>query len=108
MSLSHFRGDERMPRFVVLGNLTQDGIKTIKDLKKGLENTQKLAKSMDVKIIDSYFTMGRYDWVTIVEAPNVEVAMKTLFMFASGGGNRTETLLAIPSEEAVKLAGELP
>ena len=97
-----------MPRFVVLGNMTQEGIKGMKDLAKGLENTQKLAKDMDVKIVDSYFTMGRYDWVTIVEAPSVEVAMKTLFAFASGGGNRTETLLAISTEEAVKLAGDLP
>ncbi|MHA2600728.1 MAG: GYD domain-containing protein [Candidatus Thorarchaeota archaeon SMTZ1-83] len=97
-----------MPRFVVLGNLTQEGIKAIKDLKSALENTQKLAKSMDVKIVDTYFTMGRYDWVTIVEAPSIEAAMKTLFMFGSGGGNRTETLLAIPTEEAAKLAAELP
>ena len=97
-----------MPRFVILGNLTQEGIKSIKTLKKALEDTQKLAKSMDVKIIDTYFTMGRYDWITIVEAPSVEVAMKTLFMFAQGGGNRTETLLAVPTDEAAKLAGELP
>lgn len=97
-----------MPRFVCLGNLTQDGIKTIKDLKKGLESLEELAKSMDVKVIDSYFTMGRYDWVTIVEAPSVEVAMKTLFMLGARGGNRTETLLAIPTEDAAKLAGEIP
>ncbi len=97
-----------MPRFVVLGNLTQEGIKTIRDLKKAFENTQKLVKSMGVKIIDTYYTMGRYDWVTIAEAPSIEVAMKTLFMFGTGGGSRTETLLAIPTEEAAKLAAELP
>jgi uncharacterized protein with GYD domain len=52
--------------------------------------------------------MGRYDWVAIVEGPDIESAMKSLFMFGRGGTNRTETLTAITGEEAVKLIGELP
>jgi len=60
------------------------------------------------KLLSLYYTMGKYDWVAIVEGPNIEAAMKGLFMFGIGGTNRTETLVGITGEEAVKLIGELP
>jgi len=49
-----------------------------------------------------YWTLGRYDAVGIFEAPNEKVAMK--HSIRMGDNVSSETLVAIPVEEARKLA----
>ena len=53
------------------------------------------------KIIGTYWTLGRYDSVTITEAPDVKTAMKTLMRGSDMAS--TETLVALTREEAIKL-----
>jgi uncharacterized protein with GYD domain len=48
-----------------------------------------------------YWTLGRYDGVTIIEAPSEKDAMKALLQFQDVVD--TETLVAVPREEALKL-----
>lgn len=48
-----------------------------------------------------FWTFGRYDAVSIVEAPTEKDAMKSLLRFQ--GIVDTETLTAVPREEAIKL-----
>jgi len=54
-----------------------------------------------VKIKGTYWTFGRWDTVTIAEGPDEKTAMKALLRF--GDLVSTETLVALPSEEATKL-----
>jgi uncharacterized protein with GYD domain len=49
-----------------------------------------------------YWTLGRYDAVAIFEAPNEKAAMKHSIRLGENVTN--ETLVAIPAEEARKLA----
>jgi len=53
------------------------------------------------KILGFYWTLGRYDGVVISEAPDEKTLMKHVLGFADCVS--TETLVAVPSEEAVKL-----
>jgi uncharacterized protein with GYD domain len=55
-----------------------------------------------------YLTMGRYDIVIIVDAPNPETAAKVILTTASGGAVSTETLQAFSEEEYRKIISELP
>jgi len=48
-----------------------------------------------------YWTLGRYDAVTIIEAPTEKDALKTLLLWKDVVD--TETMVAIPREEAIKL-----
>jgi len=48
-----------------------------------------------------YWTMGRYDAVGIIEAPTEKEAMKILLGIQHWV--ETETMVAVPREEAVKL-----
>ena len=48
-----------------------------------------------------YWTLGRYDGVTIIEAPSEKEAMKALLRFQDVV--ETETLVAVPREEALEL-----
>lgn len=48
-----------------------------------------------------YWTLGRYDGVTFIEAPTEKEGMRALLLFQDVVA--TETLVAVPREEAIKL-----
>ena len=58
-------------------------------------------KKKGVKVLGWYWTLGRYDTVFIFEAANEKEAMKLSASIAEWVA--TETLVAIPREEAIKL-----
>jgi len=72
--------------------------------KKMLAETHKLIEQgakAGVKWLGMYWTLGRYDSVTILEAPDEKTAMKVLIGVADLVS--TETLVAISREDAKKL-----
>ena len=69
---------------------TGRGTKMIGDLKK-----------KGINILGFYWTLGRYDDVVIFEAPTEKDAMKLAFDVREDV--TTETLVAIPREEGLKL-----
>ena len=58
-------------------------------------------KKKGIRIIGWYWTLGRYDTAIIFEAENEKEALKTSLAVADFVA--TETLVAIPREEAIKL-----
>ncbi len=54
-----------------------------------------------VKMIGSYWTLGKYDAVWIYEAPNEKVAIQ--LGLDAGEAMQTQTLVAITRDEALKL-----
>jgi uncharacterized protein with GYD domain len=97
-----------MPVYVALGKFTQKGIENIKDSPARLEATRKVAKSLGGEIKEFYYTMGRYDFVAILEGPNDEATMKALLTIAGAGAVRTETLPATPATKAAEIIKGLP
>lgn len=97
-----------MAIFIVLGSFTQEGITNIKDSPQRLEAAKKVADSVGGAIKEFYYTMGRYDFVAITEAPNYEAMMRALLTIGTTGAVRTETLQAIPIEKTVGIIKELP
>jgi uncharacterized protein with GYD domain len=80
----------------------------VKDKKKPTkENTDRATKILDklkkkgIKILGFYWTLGLYDDVVIFEAPSEKDAMKLAFDIREDV--TTETMVAIPREEGLKL-----
>ncbi|MET0841153.1 MAG: GYD domain-containing protein [Methyloceanibacter sp.] len=88
-----------MPTYIVLGQFTEQGIRNVKDTSKRADAAKELAKKLGAKVLDLYWTIGRYDAVFIVEAPDDETI--TAFALSSGklGNVRTETLRAFAQGE---------
>ncbi len=63
---------------------------------------------MGAKVEGFFLTMGRYDLVVIVDAPNSETVAKIILTIGSGGAVSTETLQAFSEEEYRKIISELP
>lgn len=97
-----------MPKYIILGKFTAEGIKSIKDSPKRLEAANKLAESLGGKILKFYYTMGRYDWVALCKAPSDEIMMQALLTLGSGGAISTETLTAISAEKTAEIIAKLP
>ena len=68
----------------------------IEQATKRIEELEKQGIKMSI-----YWTLGRYDAVTIIEAPTEKDAMKTLLLWQDMVD--TETMVAVPREEAIKL-----
>jgi uncharacterized protein with GYD domain len=75
-----------------------------KATKESLAESQKLfeiEKKEGIKYLGTYWTLGRYDSVAIIEASDEKTAMKA--SIRRGRALAIETLVAVPAEEARKL-----
>lgn len=97
-----------MPIFIILAKYTTEGVQSIKKAPERFKSAQAVAKSVGAEIKSVYYTFGRYDFVSIIEGPSVEAAMKGLFMLAAGGVQSTETLVGLSLDDAHKIISELP
>jgi len=80
-------------KFVILGNWTEQGIKNVKETTKRARAAQEAAAKQGGKL-DVWWTMGRYDIVAVLDAPNTEAALGFLVSLGMQGNIRTETLQA--------------
>jgi len=92
-----------MASFVTLAKFTEQGIKAVNQTTKRAEAFRDLAKKMGVTVKDIYWTLGRFDVVTIFEAPDDETATRLMLSLGSLGNVRTETLRAYSPQEMGQL-----
>ena len=88
--------------FVVLGNWTDQGIRKITEAPKRAESVHSMVNKAGGKM-QVFYTMGKYDFVSIIEVPKDEDAMSILLCIASMGNVRTVTMKAWTESEAAKL-----
>ena len=97
-----------MPIYIGLFNYTEQGVKTIKDLPARIAGGRQQMESKGAKLHSYFLTMGQYDAVAIVEAPDDETMASLLLMQAGVGNIRTTTLRAFTEEEIPGILDKLP
>ena len=96
-----------MAIYVVLANFTDQGVRSAKDLPKRAEAFRKMAETFGVTVKELFWTQGRYDIVTVLDAPD-ELAATALNLNLSALGNvRTELLRAFSAAEMTKIVGKM-
>lgn len=85
-----------MTTYIVLMNWTEQGAKNVRDSPKRLDAAKKQLGEMGGSFKSFYLTMGEYDMVSVVEAPDDAVLARFTLMLGSGGSVRTRTLKAFP------------
>ena len=63
-----------MPMFVMLTNLTSEGVQTLKNNPSRVQEVNKEVEQLGVKVKEQWATLGQYDFITIVEAPDEKAA----------------------------------
>lgn len=88
-----------MAHYVLLGNFTDQGIRAVKDTAKRAKAFREAAGVMGVKLKEVYWTLGHYDIVITMEAPNDEIVESLMMKVGSLGNMKTQTLRAFGESE---------
>jgi uncharacterized protein with GYD domain len=91
-----------MPTFVMLTNLTSEGVQTLKNNPGRIREVNNEVEQLGVTVKDQWATLGQYDFITIVEAPDDQTMAKVSVELGSRGTMSSQTLVAIPAEEFAK------
>jgi uncharacterized protein with GYD domain len=93
-----------VPTYVMLTNLTPDGVQTLKNNPNRVTEVNKEVEQLGVKVKDQWATLGQYDFITIVEAPDDATMAKVSIELGSRGTMSSQTLAAMPTADlAAKL-----
>jgi uncharacterized protein with GYD domain len=91
-----------MAVFIMLTKLTSNGVRTIKDNPGRVQEVNKEVEQLGVKVISQWATLGEYDFVSVVEAPDEKTMAKVSVELGSRGTTSNETMAAIPAEDFTK------
>ena len=97
-----------MSTYFILANWTEQGIKAVKASPKRLRAAKRLAKDCGVKFRSFHMTIGQYDMIANIEAPNDEAVARFALALGSAGNVRTTTLKGFTEQEYREIVGSLP
>lgn len=90
-----------MSTFIMLSSLTDEGAATIKKNPERIKEVNKDVEALGGKVIDQYACLGEYDFITILEAPDMETIARISVELGSRGSVHIRTLAAIPVDEFI-------
>ncbi len=88
-----------MPRYISLLNWTDQGIRNVRDTVQRRDQADALAEKHGARIEQVYWTVGPYDIVTILQAPDDESVTAVMLELGTGGNLRTVTLRAYDRDD---------
>ena len=98
-----------MPTFIGLVQLTDQGIRNVKETTKRAKSFKEMAeKKKGVKVKEFLWTMGRYDLVLVIDAPDDETMVRVALRLGMLGNAKTETLKAFSAREMDQILMKLP
>jgi len=93
--------------YVSLLQFTDQGIRNVKDTRKRSEAATAEAEKMGVKIINAFWTMGAYDVVILLDAPNDETVSAFSLKMGSLGNVKSQTMRAFRVEEMESILAKI-
>lgn len=92
-----------MPTYVTLMSWTDQGVRHYKDTAKRAETFGSAVERLGAKLLTIYWTVGPYDLVALIEAPDDETATAALLQLGEVGNIRTTTLRAFDPQEMERI-----
>ena len=90
-----------MNTYIMLSTLTDEGAKTIKEKPERIREVNLELEALGVKVLLQYATLGQYDFVNIVQAPDNETVALVSAELSSRGSVRVQTLPAIVIDDFI-------
>jgi uncharacterized protein with GYD domain len=97
-----------MATYIMVGNYTRQGMDKIRGAPARIDTAREVIASLGGQLIFWYLTMGRYDFVAVIEAPSDEAMARLALAIGSHGNISTETLRAFDQQEFLQIVSELP
>jgi uncharacterized protein with GYD domain len=90
-----------MPTYILLTTLTSEGVQTIKNNPARIREVNREVEQLGAKVVSQWATLGRFDFINVVEAPDDETIARVSMELGSRGTGRYETLTAIPVDDFI-------
>jgi uncharacterized protein with GYD domain len=101
------KGRKTMAIYIMLASFTDQGIRKVSDSPKRTDAFKEMAKKCGATVRDSFWTLGEYDMVAIVEAPD-DISITALGLSSGALGNvRTQTLRAFTQADMKTIVGKM-
>lgn len=97
-----------MARYIVLLNWTEQGVRNIKDTVQRARSARQAFEAMGVRMTDIVWTLGQYDIVASLEAPDDETVTRAGIALAMQGNVRSTTLRAFGEKDMEGILNGLP
>lgn len=96
-----------MPIYVVLSNFTEQGRRDIQHTSDRLDRLAPVAQKLGVKVLANAITMGQYDVVTVMDAPDDATIGKVIGTVLSRGYVTTQTMRGFSIEEFRQVTSDI-
>ena len=90
-----------MATYIMLTTLTPEGVSTIKNNPARIREVNDEISQLGATVTAQWTTLGRFDFVNIVEAPDDATMARVSLELGSRGTSRYETLSAIPVDDFI-------
>ncbi|MHB1325233.1 MAG: GYD domain-containing protein [Thermoleophilia bacterium] len=91
----------KMPVYVALSKLTEEGSKTIKNNPERIKAVNQDVEAMGVKILSQYALLGQYDFINILEAPDNDTIVRMSVEIGSRGSVQMQTMPAVSIDDLI-------
>jgi uncharacterized protein with GYD domain len=88
-----------MPTYLMLTNLSAEGVRTLKNNPGRMAEVNLEVEQMGGKVLAQYATLGQYDFVTVIEAPDEKAMAKISVELGSRGTMSSQTLTAMTAAD---------
>jgi uncharacterized protein with GYD domain len=92
-----------MPTYIMLTTLSPDGVQTIKNNPARIKEVNREIEQLGATVKAQWATLGEYDFINIVEAPDERTMARISVELGSRGTAKYETLTAIPIDDFIGL-----
>ena len=87
-----------MPVYILLSTLTQQGVQTLKSNPERLREVNQDVEELGARVLHQWATLGEFDFVNVIEAPDIATVAKISVSLGARGSTRIETLPALDIE----------
>jgi uncharacterized protein with GYD domain len=105
LAFEYGAGGSTVATYVLLTKVTAAGVKTLQSNPRRIKKVNEEIEAMGARVVAQYATLGRYDFVNIVEAKDNETIARVSVGLGARGTVQIETLTAIPIETFIRTIG---
>ena len=91
-----------MPVFILLSSLSQQGVQTLKSNPERLRQVNHDVEELGARVLHQWATLGAFDFVNVVEAPDIETVARVSVALGARGSTRIQTLPALEIEDFLR------
>ena len=91
-----------MPTYLMFATRTPEGVRTLKHNPERIREVNREVEELGVRVREQWATLGEFDFVNVVEAPDIATMAKVSVALGARGSTKIQTLPALDIEEFLR------